>query len=153
MQYSADALGFSGSVTSILRDLIHERLGLMYEPHQFDQVADVAGIVSLVAEHDGSSIEPIEEGERGRYIVRLSRAQGKPQRQALPVDERVDLGREASPGTTETMISTPLFAVAACWCARIEVLSIIWMSPSWAAVIASINRSHTPAFRHLTKRL
>ncbi len=33
-------------------------------------------------------------------------------------------------GATETMISTPLFAVAACWCARMEVLSIIWMSPS-----------------------
>src|SRR5688572_6542394 len=40
MQYRADSLGLSGSVTTILRDLIHERLGLMYEPHQFDQVAD-----------------------------------------------------------------------------------------------------------------
>lgn len=39
MQYR-DSLGLSGSVTSILRDLIHERLGLRYEPHQFDQVAD-----------------------------------------------------------------------------------------------------------------
>lgn len=40
MQYSADALGLSGSVTTLLRDLIHEKLGLMYEPHQLDQVAD-----------------------------------------------------------------------------------------------------------------
>jgi chemotaxis protein methyltransferase CheR len=40
MQYRADSLGLSGSVTTLLRDLIHERLGLMYEPHQFDQVAD-----------------------------------------------------------------------------------------------------------------
>jgi chemotaxis protein methyltransferase CheR len=40
MQYRADSLGVSGSVTTILRDLIHERLGLMYEPHQFDQLAD-----------------------------------------------------------------------------------------------------------------
>ncbi len=40
MQYRADSLGLSGSVTTIFRDLIHEHLGLMYEPHQFDQVAD-----------------------------------------------------------------------------------------------------------------
>jgi chemotaxis protein methyltransferase CheR len=40
MKYSSDSLGLSGSVTPLLRDLIHEQLGLMYEPHQFDQVAD-----------------------------------------------------------------------------------------------------------------
>jgi len=40
MQYRADSLGLSGSVTTLFRDLIHEHLGLMYEPHQFDQVAD-----------------------------------------------------------------------------------------------------------------
>jgi chemotaxis protein methyltransferase CheR len=40
MSFNADSLGLSGSVTTILRDLLHARLGLMYEPHQFDQVAD-----------------------------------------------------------------------------------------------------------------
>ena len=40
MQYRVDSLGVSGTVTTILRDLIHERLGLMYESHQFEQVAD-----------------------------------------------------------------------------------------------------------------
>ena len=40
MPYHAESLGLSGGVTAILRDLIHERLGLMYEPHQFEQVAD-----------------------------------------------------------------------------------------------------------------
>src|SRR6478672_8753043 len=40
MKYCADSLGLSGNVTAILRDLVHERLGLHYEPHQFDQVAD-----------------------------------------------------------------------------------------------------------------
>lgn len=40
MQYRADSFGLSGSVTILLRDLIHDQLGLMYEPHQFDQVAD-----------------------------------------------------------------------------------------------------------------
>ena len=40
MQFRADSLGLTGSITSILRDLIHDRLGLSYEPHQFDMVAD-----------------------------------------------------------------------------------------------------------------
>lgn len=40
MQYRADSLGLTGGVTQILRDLIHERLGLYYEPAQFDAVAD-----------------------------------------------------------------------------------------------------------------
>jgi chemotaxis protein methyltransferase CheR len=40
VQYHADSLGITGSVTSILRDLIHERLGLSYDAHQLDMVAD-----------------------------------------------------------------------------------------------------------------
>lgn len=85
--------------------------------------------------------------------MRLVGCQAEPYREPLRIDERVDLGRETASGTTETMISPPLFSAAACWCARMEVLSIIWMSPSYAAVIASINRSQTPALRQRTKRL
>ena len=40
MQYRVDSLGLSGGVTQVLRDLIHQRLGLFYEPTHFDQVAD-----------------------------------------------------------------------------------------------------------------
>jgi chemotaxis protein methyltransferase CheR len=40
MRYQADSLGLTGSVTLIVRDLIHEKLGLSYEPHQFDMLAD-----------------------------------------------------------------------------------------------------------------
>jgi chemotaxis protein methyltransferase CheR len=40
MQYRVDSLGLSGGVTQVLRDLIHQRLGLSYEPVHFDQVAD-----------------------------------------------------------------------------------------------------------------
>jgi chemotaxis protein methyltransferase CheR len=53
MQYRVDSLGVSGTVTTLLRDLIHERLGLMYEPHQFDQVAD--RLAPLVIAHGLSS--------------------------------------------------------------------------------------------------
>jgi chemotaxis protein methyltransferase CheR len=40
MHFRSDSLGLAGSVTAIFRDLIHERLGLSYEPEAFDQVAD-----------------------------------------------------------------------------------------------------------------
>ena len=40
MLYRVDSLGLSGGVTTVLRDLIHQRLGLFYESTQFDQVAD-----------------------------------------------------------------------------------------------------------------
>ncbi len=40
MHFRSDSLGLVGSVTTILRDLIHERLGLSYAPEAFDQVAD-----------------------------------------------------------------------------------------------------------------
>jgi len=40
MRYRVDFLGLSGSVTPVLRDLIHQRLGLFYEANQFDHVAD-----------------------------------------------------------------------------------------------------------------
>ena len=40
MQYRADSLGLSGGVTQVLRDLIHQRLGLFYDAAQFDHVAD-----------------------------------------------------------------------------------------------------------------
>jgi chemotaxis protein methyltransferase CheR len=40
MQYRVDSLGLSGGVTQVLRDLVHQRLGLFYEASHFDQVAD-----------------------------------------------------------------------------------------------------------------
>jgi chemotaxis protein methyltransferase CheR len=40
MEFRAESLGLSGGVTAVLRDAIHERLGLSYEPSQFDQLAD-----------------------------------------------------------------------------------------------------------------
>jgi chemotaxis protein methyltransferase CheR len=40
MRYHVDSLGLSGGVTQLLRDLIHQRLGLFYDATQFDYVAD-----------------------------------------------------------------------------------------------------------------
>ena len=105
------------------RDVGHRALRL-------DQVANAIGVISLVGQNDGARIETIKQAERGGSVVGLAGGQAEPDWETLSIDNGVDLGREAAAGATETMISTPLFAVAACWCARIEVLSIIWISPS-----------------------
>ncbi len=92
---------------------------------RFDQVSYAIGVISFVGENDGAMIKAIEQAERGGSVMGLPCCQAEPDREPLGVDNRVDLGRETAPGATETMISIPLFAVAACWCARMEVLSII----------------------------
>ena len=66
-------------------------------------------------------------------------ANAQPDREALAIDNRVDFGREPTLGTIGTLISIPIFAVAACWCARMEVLSIICMSLSCVAVVAPLS--------------
>ena len=117
------------------------------------ETPDAIGIVGLVRQNDCSGTNMIEQIVSSLAVMALPRGQAQPDREALPVDDRMDFGREPASGATETMISIPLFAIAACWWARTEVLWIIWMSASCAAVTASIIRSETPAFRHRAKRL
>jgi hypothetical protein len=92
--------------------------------------SDAISIVCLICEHDRSRAYMAEEVVGNLPVMGLPGSQAQSDREALPIDDRVDFGRQPASGTTETMISTPLFAVAACWCARTDVLSIIWMSPS-----------------------
>lgn len=72
----------------------------------------------------------VEQAISSLTVMALPGGQAQPDREALPFDDRVDFCRETTSGATETMISIPLFAVAACWWARTDVLSIICISPS-----------------------
>jgi hypothetical protein len=118
-----------------------------------DQRADAVGIIGLVGEQHHARSKMVEQFVRDLAIMRLAGGQAEPDRETLRIDDGMNFRCEPASGATEAMISIPLFAVAACWYARMEVLSIIWMSPSWAAVMASIIRSHTPALRQRTNRL
>ncbi len=90
-----------------------------------DQCTDTVGVIGLVGENDGARTEAVEQAIGDLAVVRLPGGQAEPDREPLGVDDDVDLGGEAAARATETRIRTPLFAVAACWCARTEVLSII----------------------------
>jgi hypothetical protein len=56
----------------------------------------------------------IEQIVSGFAVMALPGGKAQPDGEALPVDDRMDFGREPASGATETMISIPLFAVAAC---------------------------------------
>ena len=79
-----------------------------------DQFADAVGVVGLVRQHDGARAEMVEQRVGDLPVMRLPCCQAEPDREPLRVDDDVDLGREPAPGATETVICTPLFAVAAC---------------------------------------
>ena len=96
----------------------------------FDQGAEAIGIIGLVGDEDRAWTQAIEQRVCSGCVMGIACGEAEPDRQSFGIDKRMDFGCQPAPRATETMISTPLFAVAACWCARTEVLSIIWMSPS-----------------------
>lgn len=96
----------------------------------FDQGAEAIGIIGLVGDEDRAWTQAIEQSIGGRRVMGVACGEAEPDRQPFGIDKRMDLGRQPAPRATETMISTPLFAVAACWWTRTEELSIIWMTPS-----------------------
>ncbi len=59
-----------------------------------DQVSDAVSIIGLVGQHDGAWAEMIEQAIGDLTVVRLPRGQAEPDREALRVDDDVDLGRE-----------------------------------------------------------
>lgn len=59
-----------------------------------DQLADAVGIVSLVREHDGVRSEMVEQRVGDLPVMRLSCCEAEPDREALGIDDDVDLGRE-----------------------------------------------------------
>ena len=62
-----------------------------------DQVADAVCIISLAGEHDRARLKAVEQVVSGRSVVRLARCQAEPDRETLPINDRVDLGRETAP--------------------------------------------------------
>lgn len=65
--------------------------------------------MDLVGEDDRVCIGTVEQSERGGAVMSLAWCQAEPDREPLGIGDRVDFGREAATGATETMISIPLF--------------------------------------------
>ena len=93
-------------------------------------------------------------------LVLLPRREQDGQRLAAALGLEVHLGREAALAAPQCRGRwSPPFAPAACWCARITLLSTNWTSQSTAPAASSScwtaanTRSQLPASRHRQKRL
>ena len=78
-----------------------------------DQLADAVGVVGLVRQHDGARAEMVEQTVGYLPVECLACGKAEPDREALHVDDDVDLGREPASAATETMVWPPFFSVAA----------------------------------------
>ena len=106
------------------------------------------GIITLVANHRSRCDVRTSIGQNFelRTVAGLVPGQVEIERQALLIALDVDLRPELATRTPEGLAFLPLFAPAAETCARIEVLSNIWISPAVRlhAASASKNASKVP---------
>lgn len=59
-----------------------------------NQFADAIGVIGFVGQHDGARAKMIEQPVNDLPIVRLPGGQAEPDREALRIDDDVNLGRE-----------------------------------------------------------
>jgi hypothetical protein len=117
-----------------------------------DQVEQCVGVIAAV----GDDVTAFEAGEQERsraQIVVLSGGQHQPHRQAVFIDQGIDLGTQSSTRTADGVILAPFFPPAACWWARMIELSINAMECCDLAAKVSKTCTQTPALAQRLKRL
>ena len=114
-----------------------------------DEVDDRLGVVAAIRDERRGGRQAFNELGDGGLVGGLAGGERDPQRQAILVDQGVDLGAQSSTRTANGVIRAPFFPPAACWWARIMELSIMCIDWGDAADRASKILSQTPAFAHL----
>src|SRR5262245_36043928 len=125
-----------------------DRFGMSLS-NQFAQGIAVVGLVG----NDAPGGDVFEQLRGSGDVMRLAAGENEAQRPALGIGKDMDLGRQSSSRTPQSLVLAPPFPVAACWWARTRVVSSIryWLSGS--PVRLANTRSHTPAFAQRVKRL
>ncbi len=108
-------------------------------------VEEILGVVATVCDEIAGALETGDERDGGLLVRGLAGRQGEADRQALAVDDGVDLGAQSSTRTADGVIRTPFFPPAACWWARMIELSMSAMDCGDRSASASKIRSQTPA--------
>src|SRR4051794_36617990 len=119
---------------------------------RLDGFEDRQSVVGFVGDDMGRR-EAVEQRQRLGAVVGLPRREEEPDRAPAAIDREVDLGAQSTSGTPQSRILGPPFPVAACWCARTIVLSIIRYSLSRSRVRTVKRRSQTPFSAHRMNRL
>lgn len=93
--------------------------------------ADSVAVIALVGQQNGTLTEIFHQGIGLGTVGHLPGGQAEMDGAAFGIDECVDFTGKPPTGTSHAaIVSSPFFPVAACWCTRTQVLSIITISPS-----------------------
>ena len=96
----------------------------------FDPIPQGIAIIAAIGEQYRLRRQAGKHVLAALAVVRLALGQLDEDRQAVRIDERVDLGREPAAGTSHATAATAFFSpLAACWWTRTTELSIIWIWP------------------------
>lgn len=79
-----------------------------------DEIEQGVGVVAAVGDHV-AAFQPGEQLRSGIEIVGLSGRQNEAHRQAVLINEGIDLGAQSATRTADGVILAPFFPPAACW--------------------------------------
>src|SRR5205085_12699684 len=102
-------------------------------------------------------LDAVEHRLGGAALMHLAAREQEAQRPSERVGEQMNLGRQSTSGTPQSLVRSPFLAaplpVAACWWALTRVASSItyWFLAS--SIRAANTRSQTPDFAQRVKRL
>ena len=118
------------------------------------QAAERIAVVGAIGGECGGGGQQADQVRRDRCVAALARRNGEGDEPTQPVDQRVQLGRRATPRTAYGVGVRPPFPPVAQRCALAQVLSSI-SSAGGPPVDASVSnaRCHTPFFAQRTQRL
>jgi hypothetical protein len=114
--------------------------------------SEVVGVVASVAD-EGAPVGVREQLVGDGHFVALALGQRDVERAAFRVDERVDLGGEATSRTTQSVSLDPPFPPEASWCARMTEPSTMQPVLSTRICSALNTLAQMPRRAQLEKRL
>lgn len=117
-----------------------------------DQLEQRIRVIAAIGD-DMAASQADEQVRGSSEIVGLSRRQHDPHRQAVFINDGVDLRAQSATRATDGVILAPFFPPAACWWARMMELSINAIEPGDLAASASNTLTQTPSRAQRLKRL
>ena len=112
-------------------DAAIERANVGIGPALSDLGTQSVAVVASISQQNAIRSKRAEHLGAYRSVVCLPLGQLERDREAVAVDDRVDLGRKPAAGAAHATTSTAFFSpLAACWCTRTTELSIIWIWPA-----------------------
>ena len=118
----ANPVGFGVMANVVMRLLLAGITALCAQAG--DEAAKSVAVIAPVGDHLASGLS-VEQGMSLGEIVGLTWREDEAQRSAKRIGQQMDFGCQSSSGTPQRLVARPPFPPAACWWARIRVVSSI----------------------------